>query len=181
MESNNSQDNRAGQSTTDANSITFNNTGQENYFLAGERIALERRMLSGANWFFWIAGLSLINSIIMLSNGRWSFLAGLGITQIIDALANQAAGELGSGATVIALIMDIIVAGVFVLFGFMARKRQGWAFITGMVLYGLDGLLFLLAQSWLSIAFHAFALYCIYQGLRAHNQLKELEREAAAI
>lgn len=179
MQPNNRAETSVAPGTTGAEVTTLNLGGHENQFLAGEHIALERRVMASANWFFWIAGLSFINSVIMLSNGRWSFLAGLGITQIIDALAYQAAGELGTGATVIALIMDIMVAGIFVLFGFMARKLQGWAFIVGMVLYGLDGLLFLLAQGWLSIAFHALALYYIYLGLRAHNRLKALEQEMA--
>lgn len=177
----NSPDNRAGQGTTDAQFTNLNLTGQENQFLIVERLELEKRMLSGANWFFWIAVLSLINSVILLSSGQWSFLAGLGITQIIDALATQISAAGGSGATIIALIMDITVAGFFVFFGLMARKRQGWAFIVGMVLYGLDGLLFLLAQSWLSIAFHLFALYGIYQGLRALNRLKATEETTAAL
>ena len=38
--------------------------------------------LSGANWFFWIAGLSLVNSLIILFSGEWSFIVGLGATQI---------------------------------------------------------------------------------------------------
>lgn len=49
-----------------------------------ERLELETRLNSGAGWFYWIAGLSLLNSIIMLSGSDLYFVIGLGITQIID-------------------------------------------------------------------------------------------------
>jgi len=51
-------------------------------------------MQSGARWFYWIAGLSMINSIAAMSNSSWSFLAGLGITQFIPGLA-LGVGRLG--------------------------------------------------------------------------------------
>jgi hypothetical protein len=133
------------------------------------------RSHSGANWFFWIAGLSLVNSIIVLAGGRWSFLAGLGVTQIIDALAGALSGKLGAGATAFALFLDLCAAGVIVLFGLLARQRHTWAFVLGMILYALDGLLFLIVQDWLSLAFHAYALYCISRGLMANRRLLELE------
>ena len=41
-----------------------------------------------------------------------------------------------------------------------------------MVLYALDGLLFLLVGDWISIAFHAFALVCIGKGYQALRTLR---------
>jgi hypothetical protein len=155
-----------------------NLASSEAQYLATARPALEMHLRSGANWFFWIAALSLINSVILLTNGHWSFLAGLGITQFIDVLASQVSDSVGSAGTVIAMVLNVTVFGAFVLFGIQARKRQNWAFIVGMVLYGLDGLLFLLVQGWLSIAFHIFALYCIFKGMSANNRLTELEKAA---
>lgn len=40
----------------------------------------------GANWFYWIAGLSIINTLIIFFNGDVNFIVGLGLTQIIDAI-----------------------------------------------------------------------------------------------
>ena len=153
----------------------LNLSGRENSFVADDRTALENRMYSGANWFFWIAALSIVNSIIVIMNGNWSFLAGLGVTQIIDGLVQGLMDGNGQMAKVLAVVLNIPVAGLFAIFGFLARKRQNWAFIIGMTLYGFDGLIFLLVQDWLAIAFHAFAFYCIFQGLRANNQLRNLE------
>lgn len=147
-------------------------------FLMNERPELEMRIRSGAHWFFWIAGLSLINSVILQFNGNWSFLAGLGITQLIDGLGAQVSNSVGSSGTVVAMVLNVTVFGAFVVLGMQARKRQNWAFIVGMALYALDGLLFLLVQGWLSMAFHIFALYCIFKGMSANNRLTEMEKAA---
>ncbi|MFN8597714.1 MAG: hypothetical protein U0559_16215, partial [Anaerolineae bacterium] len=50
-----------------------------------------------------------------------------------------------------------------------------WALILGMVLYGLDGLIFIWAQDWLGLAFHGYALFMMYLGLQAYRKLEALE------
>lgn len=139
-----------------------------------------RRSQTGANWFFWIAGLSLVNSLIVVMGGNWSFLAGLGVTQFIDAVARGLSTRGGAAATVLALLLDVGAAGVLVMFGLLARQRHSWAFVLGMILYAMDGLLLVIVQDWLGLAFHAYALFCIYRGLSANNKLGELlaERDA---
>jgi hypothetical protein len=44
------------------------------------RHQLEERMKSGANWFYWIAALSLVTSVISLAGGTWGFFVSLGVT-----------------------------------------------------------------------------------------------------
>lgn len=125
-----------------------------------QTVALTRVRI-GAKWFYWIAGLSLVNSAVMIFGGNFHFVIGLGITSVVDAMAKQ----VGSAGVVLDLIINCIVAGVFALFGYFACKAQKWAFIVGMSLYLLDGLLLLTVRDFLSVAFHAYALYCIYRGL----------------
>ncbi|MDB6067755.1 MAG: hypothetical protein JWR26_3963 [Pedosphaera sp.] len=129
--------------------------------------AIERQVRSGARWFYWIAAFSLVNTFIAMSSPGTVFIVGLGITQVIDGLAS---GH-DSGGKMIGLVLNIIVAGIFAMFGFFASKRHSWSFIVGMVLYALDALIFLLAGDWLGLAFHAFALFCIFTGLRANLKL----------
>lgn len=139
-----------------------------------QKLVLQARMKGGANWFYWIAGLSAINCAIVLSGSNWHFLAGLGITDIISYIAQKA----GSTGTLIGIVLNALALGVFVMFGAFANKKQTWAFIVGMLFYGLDALIFLLAgPDILSIAFHAFALFQIFKGMQATNALKELERQ----
>ena len=123
---------------------------------------------SGANWFYWIAGLSLVNSISAFTGSDWRFILGLGVTQIIDAFGQHIDGA----GKFVALVLDILAAGVLVLFGVFGNKGHLWAFIVGMVLFALDGVIFLLAQDWLGVAFHAFVLYCLFRGLQGSRALK---------
>ncbi|OGF58649.1 MAG: hypothetical protein A2Y62_03830 [Candidatus Fischerbacteria bacterium RBG_13_37_8] len=139
-----------------------------------EKLKNEQQFKSGAGWFFWIAGLSLINSIIMLAGKNWAFIVGLGITQIIDSVALH----LGEAFfyKLIAFVFDLIAAGIFIVFGVFARKGHRWSFIIGMILYALDGLLFILVADYLSIGFHALVLFFLYSGLSALKKIK-LRRE----
>jgi hypothetical protein len=147
---------------------------------AQELVKLEEQHKSGANWFYWIAVLSIINSGVTLAGGQWGFIIGLGITQVADAIGAAVASEFGTGIELRAMIFlfDAFVAGLFVLFGMLARKRHTWAFVTGMALYAADGLIFLLAGDWLSLAFHGFALFCLFGGLSASRKLSALSAPA---
>lgn len=143
-----------------------------------ERQQLEHRMKSGANWFYWIAALSLITSIISLAGGGWAFLVSLGITQFIDAVANGVAANWGVGFKAVALVFDLVAAGLFALLGYFASvKRQQWAFVAGMALYTLDALLCGLVGLWFGLAFHAYVLYNLFGGYKASAALAELDKQ----
>ncbi len=129
--------------------------------------ATEAQLKSGASWFYWIAGLSLINSIAAFTGSDWRFILGLGLTQILDAFGH----DLGSAGKAVVLALDVLAAGVLVFFGVFAHKRHLWAFVVGMVLIALDGLIFLLAQDWLGVGFHVFVLYCLFRGAKACREL----------
>lgn len=139
---------------------------------------LAKKHIDGSGWFYWIAGLSLINSAVILSGSDWSFLIGLGATQIVDYFSLGATeGIEASSRTIvlaIAFIIDVIIAGTFFLWGFFSRKGYRWAYIIGIVLYSLDGLIFLAFQDWPSLGFHIFALYFIIGGFKAFGQLQQL-------
>ncbi|MFA5553921.1 MAG: hypothetical protein WCZ89_09125 [Phycisphaerae bacterium] len=140
-----------------------------------EKLQIEQQLKSGASWFYWIAGLSIINSILVISRSDLTFIIGLGITQIISGIGLVLEERIGSLGHIIAFVFCLIASGVFAMFGIFANKRHLWAFIVGMVLYALDGLLFLIVQDWLSIGFHVFALVCIYSGLKAQNKLAQMQ------
>jgi len=130
------------------------------------RLMAAARVRAAAKWFYWIAGLSLVNSGVVIFGGNFHFVIGLGITAVVDGLAKQA----GSAGTVLDLIINGFVAGLFFLVSNFASKAQKWAFMVGMAVYVLDGLLLLVTRDVLSVAFHAYALYAIYRGLQACDQ-----------
>jgi len=136
---------------------------QEEQQIAVSRMVAAARSRVGAKWFYWIAGLSMINSMVVIFGGNFHFVVGLGITSVVDAMAKQ----VGSAGSVLDFIINGFVAGIFVLFGHFAAKPQKWAFVVGMALYLLDGVLLLGARDFLSAGFHAYALYAIYRGYTA--------------
>jgi hypothetical protein len=141
-------------------------------------IKITKSFENGYKWFYWIAGLSMVNSVAHLAKGGFSFVIGLGMPQIVEAIAMALTEEHPQASIIlkiIVLIFAAIFAGVFALFGWLASKKHGWAFIVGMILYSLDGLIFILVKDWMSIAFHIFAFICIltgYLNLRKLNLLQ---------
>lgn len=132
-------------------------------------------MKGAASWFYLIAALSVINSIIVMAGGRLRFIFGMGTTEIVDAIAQK------SGGSVMGLVVSVVIAGTCAVFGVLGNKRMAWAMWLGMALYVIDGLLLLLVQDWLSAAFHVWALMRIYQGIPAIAQLEALEQNAQAM
>lgn len=127
----------------------------------------------GANWFYWIAALSVINSAAFIMGANFHFLAGLGLTEIADTIVG-AAIERGAPASIKAfsVVFDLIVVICFAIAGYFANKNFGIAFIVGTVVYLVDGVIVLLLGDLLMAAFHAFALFGIIRGLMACRELK---------
>lgn len=136
------------------------------------RKSLQRQIAKrGANWFYWIAGLSIINSVIMANGSNTHFVVGLGITEVFDAAGR---GLHGPGQMV-ALGFSLAIAGVFVLFGYFANKMQQWSFLAGMLLYALDALLLMSVSDFLSVGFHALVLFFLFKGLTASRNFAALK------
>lgn len=121
-----------------------------------------------ASWFFLIAVLSLVNSVAAASGSAWRFLVGLGFTQILDYFGNQ----MGGAGTMVALALNLLVTGAFVLFGIFARKGHTWAFLTGLILFALDSVIFIMGKDWIGVAFHAYVIYRLFCGFQSCRQLR---------
>jgi hypothetical protein len=134
------------------------------------RLRREQRRNGGATWFYFIGGLSALNSLLYAGGTDISFPIGLGITQVIDGVALAASGA--TQTPLYAIAMDLVVAGAFVLIGRTVRAGSDRIYLLGMSLYALDSLIFLLVQDWISVAFHAFALLGLGSGWRAGRTLR---------
>ena len=128
------------------------------------------RLKSGARWFYWVAGLSLANTAAPFTGSHVHFVMGLGITRIVDLMARRA----GASATLPALVIDVMVAVVFLIIGLWSSRCNHFAFGTGLVLYAADAALLLLSHDYLSVAFHGVALFYMYRGFAAAQQLHGL-------
>lgn len=140
------------------------------------RLQLEGQLKASASWFYWIAGLSLVNSLVMMTGSRWHFILGMGVTTVVDVVGQK----IGGVGVALGLFVNVFIAAVCCVFGYLGNKRTAWAMWLGMVLYGLDGVLLLIFQDWLSVAFHGYALFRIYQGVPVIAELKALEGSAEA-
>ena len=134
------------------------------------KIASMRR---GASWFYTIAILSGINSLLQIFDAKIRFIFGLGITQVVGSIAKQS-----SNGTVILLLVDGLFIGLLLLCGKWARERSQGAFLGGMTAYALDGVLLVVFGMWIDAAVHAYALYRMWQGYAASRELTELEKAA---
>jgi hypothetical protein len=163
---------------------------------AEEAAAAERRNLEyaidplfargrrGANWFFWIAGLSLVNSAIIHFGGQTFFAIGLGTTLVVDGFATGVANQVPDAATIakaVAVTIDVCVALLVAGFGLLARNRYTVVFAIGMALYLLDGLIFVLVVDLMGIAVHVVGLICMWQGFQAFRELNALQTSLAAL
>lgn len=126
--------------------------------------ALEQRLARSANWFYWIAGLSLVN--VFASQSNYEFVLGSGAVEAAPAFG-----------TIAAIVIDSCIIGGFAVLGYLAARRHTWAFVLGMVLYALDGLIFLFAKDWLAAGFHAFVLYVLFLGVQASIALNRIPAE----
>lgn len=144
---------------------------------------LTKAIKGGGSWFYWIAALSVINTVTSMVGWDGSFLLGLGFTQLLDGFAK----EIGRNAMYVIVPINLIVSGAYVLFGYFSCRAAKWAFVTGIVLYSLDTLLvgaLLLGPVESGIifmlAFHAWALYSMSKGLKAVGLLQKLEAQQPA-
>ena len=112
---------------------------------------------SGARWFWWIAGLTLVNLACDAAHANVNFVLGLAFTQLAHAMLAPPA----------AYVIDAAFIGGFWLLGQQAQAGRGWAFVLGALVYLADGLVYLQAQDWMPVAFHAFALFSIARGFLA--------------
>ncbi len=159
--------------------LSFNSEALDRSFVIA---TLKHNIKNGANNFYWIAGMSVLNSLISTFEGGITFVIGLGTTQLVDAFAMLFAQDVPEAAIIfkgIGIGISIVISAIFAIFGLFAIKAKRWAFITGMILYALDGVLLLLFQDWFGALFHLIFLWGLWKGLQALNQLQKLENSAS--
>lgn len=143
-------------------------------------LPLQRAIQSGGSWFYWIAALTLINTITAQLKVSGQFVVGAFFTQLFDYFATIAKSP---GAKTMMIGMSLIVIAIYAIMGVYSVRKQTWAFVVGLILYGLDtllmiGMVFLskegLGSVLFSILFHIFALLGIINGLRACVAISKL-------
>jgi hypothetical protein len=130
---------------------------------------IKDKVRKSAFWFFAIAGLSIINTIL-LTRGVY-FVLGLATSQLLDSYFIGVTGKPN-------LLLSLIPPAIFCLLGFFGLRLNRWAFISALILYFIDSIIYALLTEWIALAFHAFILYQLYLGIVAMNEYKKLSTKA---
>jgi len=112
---------------------------------------------SAARWFWWIAGLSLVNMVLFYSGSQTSFVIGLAMTTMASVMF--------AGSLPVAIALAGLTIAFYLVVGFHAQQQKLWAFYLGLAVYVLDGLIYVSLQDWMPVAFHALAAYFIFKGI----------------
>ncbi|HEX6126102.1 MAG TPA: hypothetical protein VFZ23_12085 [Pyrinomonadaceae bacterium] len=126
-------------------------------------------VLHGADWFFWLAILSIINSLIVYFYNTPNTPVALGLTQWLDGTH----GGLGASMTAGWLVINILIAGVLAMFGLMARRGSDLAFVVGIFLYVIDAFLILGLRDFWGFGIHLIGLFFLFKGLLASRHIRE--------
>jgi len=112
---------------------------------------------SSAHWFWWIAGLSLLNTVLTLGGTGTQMVVGLGMTLLSDV-------TFGARSPV-GFAIDAAALAFFLVIGRQAARGQLWAFYVGTAVYALDALVYVRFQDWMPVALHALVIYFIVRGV----------------
>lgn len=136
---------------------------------------VQSHLVRAANWFYWIAGLSLVNLGAITVGANFRFIIGLGFSELLGGVAKELSAESGSNGVLIAACAGgVLLAAFFGACGWFARRPSMVAFIVGMVVFGLDTFIFIFSSDWLGVAFHVYATYCLWRGVTATRQYKAI-------
>lgn len=125
-------------------------------------------VLHGADWFFWLAILSLINTLLVWYYKLPNTPIALGITQWLDGT-----NAFGASMSTQSLGLNILIAGVLAMFGLLARRGSDIAFVVGIFLYVLDAFLTVGQREFWGFGVHLIALFFLVKGLLASRHIRE--------
>jgi hypothetical protein len=132
------------------------------------------RMQRGAGWFLTIALLSGVNTLLQAFDAKIRFIFGLGVTQVVDAMARRT----GQSGMILTVVVDGLFIVMLILCSRWGRAGSQGAFLGGMIAYALDGVLLLLFSMWIDAAVHAYALWRIWEGYSASRELAQMQQTA---
>jgi hypothetical protein len=112
---------------------------------------------TAARWFWWIAGLSLINTIMFHSGTNFHFVVGLAMTTMVD--------EMFASNPPVAMALAGLGAAFYFVIGYLAQRGLTWAFYVGLMVYAVDALLYAMVQDWMPVVIHVVAAVFIFKGV----------------
>jgi len=138
-----------------------------------EQLKQRNLITSGASWFLWIGILSVINIVAAIFHQNIYFVTGLGINSLILGMMDGIRRGLGINLMPLGYALTFVVSGLFILIWKKSKNENKGIYLTGLILYGIDTVIFYFTKDWYSFGFHLFALILLYTGYS--TLLKKIE------
>ncbi|HVO80171.1 MAG TPA: hypothetical protein VMT28_05540 [Terriglobales bacterium] len=122
---------------------------------------------SDANYFFWAAGLAALGT--GLFPVRLNVLVSIGVVDLLTFYGRPLGPLYPLAVYGMACMWLVVMLGL----GFAARRGHRWAFLAGMLLYGVDMIALMMMFSLWAFGIHAFFVLKWFQGQRALKELNE--------
>ncbi|HVQ55587.1 MAG TPA: hypothetical protein VMS29_02435 [Pyrinomonadaceae bacterium] len=126
-------------------------------------------ILHGANWFFWLAILSVINTLIVYQYHTPNTPIALAITQWLDGTSAGLNPTMSNRS----LIVNLLIAGALAGFGLLARRGSDLAFVLGIFLYVVDAMLAIGLRDVFGFGVHLIGVFFLFKGLLASRHVRE--------
>lgn len=132
-----------------------------------EELKQKNLILGGASWFLWIGILSTLNLIALIIHQNLQFIAGLGINYFILGMMDGIRRATGVNLILLGYALTFIVSGLFIFIWKKSKQENTAIYLTGLIIYGLDTIIFVFTKEWFSLGFHVFALLMLGNGYNA--------------
>lgn len=132
-----------------------------------EELKQKSLILGGASWFLWIGILSTLNLIALIIHQNLQFIAGLGINYFILGMMDGIRRATGVNLILLGYALTFIVSGLFIFIWKKSKQENKAIYLTGLIIYGLDTIIFVFTKEWFSLGFHVFALLMLGNGYNA--------------
>ena len=132
---------------------------------------------NGVSWFLWIAILSSCNTIALIFHQNLHFVVGLGINYLILGIMEGIQRASGANLIPIGFVLTFVISGLFLWIWTKSKKENQKIYLTGLIIYGIDTIIFVFTKDWFSIAFHLFAFWVLFVGYRALLTIKKNENK----
>ena len=143
-----------------------------------EETELEEGAKTYSAWFALITVATFMTSFSIMIGTKFTLWAGL----FIPLLLAVAATEVPEGRDIeriakvraFAITSTVILGSVPLAFAFFARRGHSWPFVLGVLLYGIDALLYLITFQLASVAVHLLGIFLMARGAICCHKLKKL-------
>jgi hypothetical protein len=155
--------------------------------LEQRRLLLTKIARRGIGWLYWIAGVSVFNTLLYRlwlsrSGARLYFVVGLGATQFVDGFSTGLAKDAGAGSAanymIAACALDALLVLSYCLAAKSMQRGMRWPLLAALAFYALDTLFLVGSRAWVAILFHGIGLWALGSAYSAIGELSTLAQGA---